>query len=47
MRILTKGFKLILNVFVTLILIVFIIAIFTPAANQDSNINKNINKFLI
>lgn len=45
MRILTKGFKLILNVFVTLILIVFIIAIFTPAANQDSNINKNINKF--
>lgn len=45
MRILTKGFKLILNVFVTLILIVLIITIFTPAANQGSNINKNINKF--
>lgn len=45
MRILTKGFKMLLNVFVTLILIVFIIAIFTPAANQDSNVNKNINKF--
>lgn len=45
MRMLTKGFKLVLNVIVTLIMIIFAVAIFTPASNPDSNINKNINKF--